>query len=457
MSILSFFSANRRSPPAINLASPQFKANPYDYYAKLRCESPIFRTTLPTGEPGWLITRYDDAVAVLKDERFAKDKTKTMTPTQLSRQPWFRKVFKSLEHQMLSKDPPDHTRLRALVSQAFTPRLIEQMRDRIQALADELLDPVQARGRLDLIHDFALPLPSIVIAEMLGVPAADRHAFHRWSNALMGAAQTRRHMFYAIPNVLQFMRYLRQLIAKRRADPKNDLVSALIQAEEAGDRLNPDELKAMIMLLLVAGHETTVNLIGNGMLALMQHPDQTEKLRRDPSLIKPAVEELLRFTCPVDFATDRFPREDVVMGGLTIPRGERVYVVLTSANRDEGQFPNPDKLDITREPNKHLAFGLGPHFCLGATLARLEGQLAINTLLRRLPNLRLAGTPNELRWRRGLLLRGLEALPVEFGGDEGKGHVSKEKDDAIGRESLTSKSGSNQNLSDISVSQRCDG
>jgi cytochrome P450 PksS len=414
MGLFSLLSRNRRSPAVINLASPQFKASPYDYYAKLRAEAPFFRTPLPTGETGWLITRYDDAMAVLKDERFAKDKRNALTPAQLARQPWFRKLFHSLGQQMLSKDSPDHTRLRALVSQAFTPRLVEQMRDRIQALADELLDPVQNQGRLDLIHDFALPLPSIVIAEMLGVPAADRHAFHRWSNALLGAAQTKRHLFYAIPNVFQFMRYLRRLIAKRRAEPRNDLVSALIQAEEAGDRLNPEELRAMIMLLLVAGHETTVNLIGNGMLALMEHPDQMEKLLRDPALIKPAVEELLRFTCPVDFATERYPREDVSMGGVTIPRGEIAFVVLSSANRDERQFPNPDKLDITREPNKHLSFGLGPHFCLGAPLARLEGQLAITTLLRRLPNLRLTTPPSELRWRRGLLLRGLKSLPVAF-------------------------------------------
>jgi cytochrome P450 PksS len=426
MGLLSFLSGIRRSSAlTINLASPQFKAHPYDYYAKLRSEAPFFRTTLPTGEPGWLISRYDDAVGVLKDERFVKDRANALTPAERAREPWFRRLFRSLGHQMLSRDPPDHTRLRALVSQAFTPRLVEQMRDRIQALANELLDPVQARGRLDLIHDFALPLPSIVIAEMLGVPAADRHAFHRWSNALLGAAQTKRHLFYAVPNVLQFMRYLRRLIAKRRAEPRDDLVTALIQAEEAGDRLNPEELKAMIMLLLVAGHETTVNLIGNGMLALMQHSDQLEKLRANPGLIRPAVEELLRFTCPVDFATDRLAREDVSIGGVTIPRGELVFVVLTSANRDERQFPNPDKLDITREPNKHLSFGLGPHFCLGAPLARLEGQLAITTLLRRLPNLRLTVPPSELRWRRGLLLRGLKALPVEFGGDDQKNEHSQ--------------------------------
>jgi cytochrome P450 PksS len=191
-------------------------------------------------------------------------------------------------------------------------------------------------------------------------------------------------------------------------------VSALIQAEEGGNRLSEDELVAMVLLLLVAGHETTVNLIASGVLALLEHPDQMEKLRRDPALIRSAVEELLRFTSPVDFATERYAREDVTIGGVTIPRGEMVHVVLGSANRDERYFPNPDSLDVTREPNKHLAFGLGAHFCLGAPLARLEGQLAINTLLRRMPDLRLAVAPGGLRWRRGLLLRGLESLPVSI-------------------------------------------
>jgi cytochrome P450 PksS len=436
MGLLPLLAGNGRPAPAaaVNIADPHFKADPFPFYARLRAEAPVYRTTLPTREPAWLVTRYDDAVAVLKDERFVKDKANALTPAQLARQPWFRKLFKSLQRQMLSTDAPDHTRLRALVSQAFTPRLVEQMRDRVQALTDQLLDPVQARGRLDLIRDFALPLPSVVIAEMLGVPPADRHAFHRWSNALMSAAQSTWHLFYAVPNTLLFLRYLRKIIQKRRADPRNDLVSALIRAEEAGDRLSQDELLAMVLLLLVAGHETTVNLIGSGMLALLEHPRQTEKLRHDPRLIRPAVEELLRFTSPVDLATERYAREDVTLGGVTIPRGEMVYVALASANRDERHFPNPDALDITREPNKHLSFGLGAHFCLGAPLARLEGQLAINTLLRRLPHLRLTVAPSQLRWRRGLLLRGLEALPVAFGKD-GQGEASRAAVPAIPAES----------------------
>jgi cytochrome P450 PksS len=396
------------------MASPQFKADPFAFYARLRREAPIYHTILPTREPAWLISRYEDAVAVLKDERFVKDTANALTPAQRARRPWFRKAFRSLQRQMLSRDPPDHTRLRALVSQAFTPRLVEQMRDRIQILTDQLLDPVQARGRFDLIRDFALPLPSIVIAEMLGVPAADRHAFHRWSNAVIAAAQSTWHLVYAVPSTMRFLRYLRQFIHQRRVKPLNDLVSALVEVQAAGDRLSQDELVAMVLLLLVAGHETTVNLIGSGMLALFEHPEQMQKLRSDPGLIKTAVEELLRFTSPVELATERYAREDVTMGGVTIPRGDMVYVALASANRDERQFPDPNALDITREPNKHLAFGLGAHFCLGAPLARLETQLAINTLLCRLPHLRLTKAPSQLRWRRGLLLRGLEALPVAF-------------------------------------------
>ena len=405
----------------VNIAGAEFKANPYPFYARLRAEAPVHRMTLPTKETGWLITRYDDAATVLKDERFAKDTANAMTPEQAARRAWFRKLFRALKHNMLNQDPPNHTRLRALVHKAFTPRLIEQMRDRIQALTDELLDKVESRGRMDLIRDYALPLPTTIIAEMLGVPAADRHAFHRWSNALMSAAASTWGLLRAIPNVWTFLRYIRKVVKKRRADPRDDLVSALARAEEAGDTLSEEELLAMVMLLLVAGHETTVNLIGNGTLALLEHPGQMARLRSDPALIRPALEELLRFASPVEMATERYAREDVTIGGVTIPRGEMVFAVIASANRDERQFADPDRLEITREPNRHLAFGLGAHFCLGAPLARLEGQIAINTLLRRCPDLRLAVTPDALRWRRGLLLRGLEALPVTFDGQGAEG------------------------------------
>jgi cytochrome P450 PksS len=422
MSWFSLSNRKRGSPShPINIASPEFKANPFPFYARLRAEAPISRTIMPTGEPSWLITRYDDVVAVLKDERFVKDMANALTPAEAARQPWFRKVFKPLERNMLNLDPPHHTRLRALVQKAFIPPMIEQMRVRIQRLTNDLLDAVQGQGRMDLIHDYALPLPTTIIAEMLGVPVADRHAFHRWTAAMVSAATSTWGLMKAVPNAWALMRYIRKIIEKRRAHPEEDLVSALVRVEEAGDRLSKEELAAMVMLLLVAGHETTVNLIGNGMLALLERPDQMDKLRHDPPLIKSAVEELLRYTSPVEMATERYAREDVTMGGVTIRRGEMVYGVIASANRDERPFPNPDALDITREPNKHLAFGLGTHFCLGAHLARLEAQMAITTVLDRAPELRLTIAPGQVRWRRGMLLRGLEALPVAFAKPRSKG------------------------------------
>jgi len=316
---------------------------------------------------------------------------------------------------MLDLDPPDHTRLRALVHKAFTPRLVEQMRARVQTLADELLEGITRHGEMDLINDYALPLPMTIITEILGVPTSDRHKFHKWSKAVVSLSSPNVTM-RVLPNVWMFIRYLRRFFKLRRQDPQDDLASALIQAEEAGDRLSEDELLAMVFLLLVAGHETTVNLIGSGVLALLEHPDQMEKLRRDPSLIKPAVEELLRFTAPVFMSTERYAREDVTIHGVTIPHGEMTFGVIGSANRDENVFENPDALDITREPNKHLSFGQGIHFCLGAPLARLEAQIAINTLLLRVPDLRLKGPSESLRWRPSMILRGLDALPVVFQG-----------------------------------------
>jgi cytochrome P450 PksS len=288
------------------------------------------------------------------------------------------------------------------------------MRERIQNLTHELLDDVAQRGRMDLVRDYALPVPTTVIAEMLGVPVEDRHKFHGWTSAIVSANPTTWGMVKALPNVMAFLKYIRKLVRLRQVDPKEDLISALVEAKEAGDRLNEDELLAMIFLLLVAGHETTVNLIANGTLALFTHRDQMERLRQEPGLIKSGVEELLRYAGPLLTASERFAREDITIGNVTILRGEMVYAVIASANRDASQFPNPDSLDITREPNRHLAFGLGAHFCLGAPLARMEGQIAINTLLARCPNLRLIDPPESLRWRRGFVLRGLEALPVSL-------------------------------------------
>jgi cytochrome P450 len=398
----------------VKISSPQFKANPYPFYARLRAESPVYRLTLPDKQPAWLITRYEDVALSLKDERFVKDKLNALTPEQAAKQPWVPAMFKPLARTMLDLDMPDHTRLRALVHKAFTPWLVEQMRSRIQTLTNDLLDAVQVRGRMDLIREYALPLPTTIIAQMLGVPVEDRHKFHRWSRRIVSASPSGWGMVKAIPPVMAFMNYIRKFIRVRRANPRDDLVSALVEAEESGDQLSEDELLAMVFLLLIAGHETTVNLIGNGVLALLLHPDQMEKLMVNPALIKPAVEELLRYDSPLETATERYTREDVTIAGVTIPRGALVYGVIASANRDERQFDNPDRLDIRREPNRHLSFGQGVHYCLGAPLARLEGQIAISTLLDRAADLRLEGGPEALRWRGGLVLRGLEALPVAF-------------------------------------------
>jgi cytochrome P450 len=394
--------------PNVNIASSEFKSNPFPFYARLRSEAPVYRAILPDKRNAWLITRYQDVLVLLKDDCFGKDKINARTP------PWLPSMFEPLLRNMLDLDPPDHTRLRGLVQKVFMPRLIENLRQRLQNLADELLNRVQARRRMDLIHDYALQIPTTIIAEMLGVPVKDRLKFHRWSNAAITSTSSRWGVLMALPHAVAFLRYIRMLVKARRANPEDDLVTALVRAEEAGDRLGEDELLAMIFLLLVAGHETTVNLIGNGMLALLENPDQSNRLRDNPALIKSAVEELLRYNGPLETATERYPREDTAVAGITIPRGELVLAVLASANRDERQFEHADRLDLSREPNPHIAFGYGVHYCLGAPLARLEGQIAIATLLRRMPDLKLAIPPNRLRWRRGLVLRGLEALPVEF-------------------------------------------
>ncbi len=398
----------------LDIWSPEFKADPFPFYAYLRANSPVHPVTLPDKQTAWLVTRYDDVAAVLRDERFAKDRLRIFIAQELASQPWMPAMFKPLSRNMLDVDPPDHTRLRALVQLAFSPRAVEQVRPRIEALAHELIDKFRRPQHIDLLHEYALPIPTTVIAEMLGVDARDRHKFHRWSSSILSSTSSPRGNWLAIPNVFFFLRYLRKLIASRRTRPLDDLVTALVQAHASADRLSDDELVSMIFLLIIAGHETTVNLIASGMLALLQHPAQMQKLRDNPELIKPAVEELLRFTAPVETATERFTREDVTISGVTIPKGSLVLAAIASANRDESQFDHPDDLDIAREPNKHLAFGMGIHFCLGASLARMEGQIAIGALLARTSEVTLAVPADELRWRPGLVLRGLKALPVKL-------------------------------------------
>jgi cytochrome P450 PksS len=312
---------------------------------------------------------------------------------------------------MLNQDGPDHTRLRTLVHKAFTPHLIEQLRSRVQSVCDELLEEFEARGHMELMGGYALPLPLTVIAELLGIPSGIRNRLHGLSRSTFSASNML-GVLRSMPDQRLLISRIRKLVAERRRDPRDDLITALVQAEEAGDKLSEPELVATIALLLVAGYETTVNLIGSGALTFIQHPEQRMLLEQNPALAPSAVEEMLRYTSPLDMASQRFAREDLTIDSVKISQGDLVVAVLGSANHDETQFVEPESFDIARQPNKHVAFGQGAHFCLGAPLARLEGQIALTTLFRRFPDLRLARPAESLRWRKSLIIRGLEELPV---------------------------------------------
>jgi cytochrome P450 len=374
----------------VDWLSQEFLADPYPHYAAMRESDPVH---FDEGRGSWLLFRYSDVEPALRDnERFSAEQ-----------QPG---------GSMLVTDPPDHTRLRTLVSKAFTARTVSGLAPRIQRLVDELLDAAEARGEMDAIADFAYPLPITVIAEMLGVEPERRDFFRSASQKIavaMGPITDMSVAFRAIEGRNELLAYFEELIPKRKADPRDDVLSALVQAEDQGDSLTHGELLAMLLLLLVGGHETTVNLIANGLLALLRNPDQLELLRTENGIEKRAVEELLRYDAPVQYS-GRVAKRDIEIGGKHIRAGEGVRMIIGSANRDPQEFDNPDRLDLTRDSHAHVAFGAGVHFCLGAQLARLEGQIAISTAVRRLPKLRLA--TEELRWRPAPVLRGLEALPV---------------------------------------------
>jgi cytochrome P450 PksS len=341
-----------------NLTSSAFKARAFEHYAELRRGSAVQQSRLPNGRAIWLVSRYDDVAALLKDPRLCKDRRNALGSRPMSRLPGMLGFLQALEQNMLDLDAPHHTRLRGLVHLAFTPRLVEKTRGRIEALADELLARAAANGRMDLIADYALPIPLTVISELLGIPTQDQLRFHRWSNAIVSATAGP-NLFRVLPAIWLFVRYLRKVIAAKRRQPADDLISALVAAEEAGDKLRDDELVAMVFLLVVAGHETTVNLIGNGTLALLQFPQQLERLRDEPELDEPAVEELLRYYSPVEVSTERYAREPLAIAGTTVPSGALVYGIIASANRDASQFEDPDRLDVARSKNRHLAFGQG--------------------------------------------------------------------------------------------------
>ena len=396
-----------------DLFSQDFKVNPYPTFARMRREAPVYAHQSPGGQTIWYITRYDDVVAVLKDtEHFVKDIHNVEPAAAASSTP---NIHQAINQNMLFSDPPQHTRLRALVNQAFTSRRVAQMAGQIRATADKLLDRVQPTGHMDLIAAYALPLPVLVISDMLGVSAQDRQEIFESSQAIISPGRHQLTFRARRRRVRAFVDYLQQLFAERKKNPRDDLITALVQAEQSGDKLTNMELSSMVALLLVTGHETTVNLIGNGVLALLRHPAQLARLKENPELIDAALEELLRFDGPVESSTTRWAKTDVEFRGQLIKKGDIVRVVLASANRDSTCCAHPDRLDITRQDNRHLAFGHGIHYCLGAPLARLEGRIALTTLFERMPNLRLSVAPTQLRWNSGVLFRGLEQLPVKWG------------------------------------------
>ncbi len=389
------------------------RANPQPVYEQMRQHDPIYSDYGPmTGRRFWFFTRYDDCVAVLRDSRFGKNIEEHLTPEQLAQQPPQDEAFAITNRNMLFMDPPDHTRLRSLVHKAFTPRMIQNLEPRIQEITNDLLNAMEGKQTIDLIAEFALPLPSTVIAELLGVPLDDQPRFHRWTKTLLYSGLMEEAQIAA----LEFTMYIHEMIEERQENPREDLISGLVSVEEDGETLNREELISMIFLLLVAGHETTVNLIGNGTLALMQHRDQLDLLVQHPEHIKTAIEELLRFNGPVETTTMRWALEDVEIAGITIPQGDIVLPSLIAANRDPAKFENPNTLDITRDPNPHIAFGMGIHYCLGAPLARLEGAIAMNSFLQAYPNSELNTAVEDLQWSESLLLHGMKTLPIRLSG-----------------------------------------
>lgn len=410
------FRRERRA--GVRITSRRFKADPYPELARLRSAGPLARVRLSGRRSAVVLTRYEDCRAALLDERLVKDRANVPGPRGMVG-PWVPRPFRPLTRNMLDLDGRDHLRLRALVQRAFTPRRVEELETEIGSLAHELLISVMSSARrgtpsMDLIADYAAPIPTTIIARLLGVPRADRARFRSWSNRIVSANGSPISMVSAMPSGLAFLRYLRRLVRNRRAEPRDDLVSALVQAESEGDRLDEDELVAMLFLLLVAGHETTVHLIGNGLIALLENPEQLELLRAEPTLMESGVEELLRYAGPLLFATERYAAEPVHISGASIDTGELVLVGLASANRDERQFEEPDRLILDRDPNRHIAFGHGAHYCLGAPLARLEARIAFTVLLRFAGRIELSAEPLALRWGRGLVLRGASRIPVRF-------------------------------------------
>ena len=434
--------ARPTEPVELNIGDPHFMANAYDTYANLRAKGPVSRVRFASGaeeaagddreeqrgffgsQETFFVTHYDEVISTLLDHRFAVDPRSTMSPEQVEElEAQTPEEFRLFSRSIISLDPPDHTRLRKLVQPSFTGRGMEALRGSIQQIVDDLLDGVERdaaeRGetppdrRMDLIEAFAYPFPVTVISDMLGIPREDRETIRGWTENLLRVDRGRVDEEVRA-GLREFIDYLQDLFERKRRAPTDDMISRLVHAEEDGDVLDEEEVLATVFLMFLAGHVTTVNLVGNGVVALLSHPDQLAKLKADRELAKGVVEETLRYWGPVDFIGRRIAREDVEVGGTVIPTGEQATVSLASANRDPARFANPDVFDITRaDANRHVAFGKGIHVCLGAPLARVEGQVAFSTLFRRFPELRLAVPAEEVRWG-GSFLRGFARLPVLF-------------------------------------------
>jgi cytochrome P450 len=397
-----------------DLSDPVMFSDPFPRYASLRVNAPLSRVKsrqLVRGRGGYLLTRYDDVMTVHTDKRFSSDIVNNSRAGGMIK--YLPRMLRLLTDSMVFKDDPDHKRLRGLVSRAFTPKMVDQMAGGIGTLVEGLVDDLAAKGQVDLIDEFATPLPLAVISEMLGVNDDDRDAFHASAKRFIDSSSAGpAQLLAALPAAQRMLRLFERLAERGRTAPDDRLISALVRANDEGDHLSDQEVLAMIFLLLLAGHDTTANLIGNGTLALLDHPDQLARLRQHPELIDLAVEELLRFTSPVTCGAARIALEDVDIAGSTIPKGSQVLGMIISANRDEDVFTDPGALDVGRDPNRHLAFAFGAHYCLGNQLARLEGRIAINALIQRFESIELTVAREELRYKSTQSLRGLRSLPV---------------------------------------------
>lgn len=392
-----------------NGMTPERRADPHPLYHRMRAESPQWHDE---EEGVWFLTRYADCEAILRDPRWSSNPAhRTITRSEEFNA---REGIAAGGSVLLFMDPPDHTRIRNLVNRSFTPKAVSSWRVRIAEIVDGLLDEAADRGEMEVISEFAFQVPVIVICELMGVPAEDRHLFGPWSSdasRLLDGVLDETTMNQGLLGAMQLISYLNPLIEERRTNPRDDLLSQIVQAEENEDRLSEEELRSLVILIFIAGHETTTNLIGNGMKALLQHPDQLQRLRDDPSLIGTTVEEILRYDGPVH-VTGRIPTEDIEVGGRVFTKGSQIVALLAAANRDPEEYPEPDRFDIGRDPNHHLTFSKGIHHCLGAALARLEGQQAIGRLVERFPDIELVTT--EPTYRDHVVLRGLKELQVDL-------------------------------------------